>query len=115
MSLGNQAFMGECDLPKKQLFWRRLPGDRFRVDLVRVRNGVSGTGRLAGGHRSRQVFSASNQVVGGGSLWFELWTSSFEAGLNPRGLSGESNLIERQNSGLAVAGFWIVRTRLREG
>jgi hypothetical protein len=24
--------------PKKELFWRRLPGDRFRVDWVRMRN-----------------------------------------------------------------------------
>jgi hypothetical protein len=26
--------------PKKQLFWRRLPRDRFRIDWVRMRKGV---------------------------------------------------------------------------
>jgi hypothetical protein len=26
--------------PKKSLFWRRLPGDRFRVDWARMRNSV---------------------------------------------------------------------------
>jgi SprT-like family len=26
--------------PKKQLFWRKLPGNRFRIDWVRMRDGV---------------------------------------------------------------------------